>query len=295
MRRALLLAVLAPALAARAQTTGQITFTPTAIGVAGCDPANAQTLTLAFTPQLASGVTLSGGIYRVFATDTAPTTATNGISVCKTASDTSSHAAQIGPDVTATTTTPQSIDVNASDVVAASGATCAQTTDKTIYVCVHYLPTGTTVPVGSATGTIIFSVQKPAKPTGVVVEPADGALVVSWSAPSNATEYVVHADPVTAGADVSHETGRVTSTSDQRIAGLVNGVTYDVTVVAYSAGGNASDPSDPVPGTPQPVDDFWDRYRAAGGREQGGCASGPAGLLGMLLAAAALARAGRKA
>ena len=63
-----------------------------------------------------------------------------------------------------------------------------------------------------------------------------------------------------------------------------------MTVTAFSSADNASAPSDPpVPGTPVPVLDFWEGYEATGGREQGGCASGPAGAAGLLGAALALA------
>ena len=69
-----------------------------------------------------------------------------------------------------------------------------------------------------------------------------------------------------------------------------------MTVSALSAAGNPSAESNALLGTPIPADDFWDRYSAAGGQEEGGCATGAAGPLALLGLAAAFARrrAGRR-
>ena len=58
-----------------------------------------------------------------------------------------------------------------------------------------------------------------------------------------------------------------------RLGGLVNGQTYLVAVRAVSANGNLSPFSAPRTGVPTPTDDFLDRYRQAGGEEEGGCST----------------------
>jgi MYXO-CTERM domain-containing protein len=49
------------------------------------------------------------------------------------------------------------------------------------------------------------------------------------------------------------------------VSGLRNGFDYAIAVAAYDAYGNAGLLAGPVCGTPEQTDDFWDRYRAAGG------------------------------
>jgi len=77
----------------------------------------------------------------------------------------------------------------------------------------------------------------------------------------------------------------VTSPSTSaRVGGLVNGTLYDVEVLAFSTGGNVSDPSNIASGTPVKVDDFYTSYKNAGGQESGGCSTGAAGVLALALA-----------
>jgi hypothetical protein len=124
----------------------------------------------------------------------------------------------------------------------------------------------------------------------VSVAAGDGALYVSWADGTDngvaATSYRVTAEAVGNPGDTHTES--FTGKSNQRISGLTNGVTYSVTVIAVSAGGNRSLASEPVTGTPQHVADFWEQYQEAGGREQGGCGGGPAGVLSLLGVALAL-------
>jgi Fibronectin type III domain len=292
MRRALLLgvALLAPAFGARAQTVspGQIQFGPdNVVGKNGCGPSSTEQITLLVNPTLQTGQSVTGGnTFRVLASQTPPTTTTsNGVSLPICASD----AGQAGNDITSTGSTPQPITLNTNDLLSAAKVDCASTSNVTVYVCALYIVGSATVtnPTGSATANLIYSVVKPGTPVITSVEPAQSALVVSWNAASDASYYIVSADAVnTADDPTHHQTGHVTRTSET-ITGLLNGTLYNVTVVAYSAADVASDPSAPFPGTPTLVDDFWERYQNAQGREQGGCASGPGGLLGIVLAAAA--------
>jgi|GEM_PF-3376526 len=56
-----------------------------------------------------------------------------------------------------------------------------------------------------------------------------------------------------------------------KISGLTNGVLYEIRARTIDAAGNYSfDWSEPVYGTPQQVDDFWEAYKRNGGDEKGG-------------------------
>ncbi|WP_242370657.1 fibronectin type III domain-containing protein [Anaeromyxobacter sp. SG26] len=303
MRRALLLAALALPALVRAQTAGTVTFTPdNLLGSADCDPASTTTVSLSWAVT-ATGV--AGGTYRVYASSRAPTsTTTNAVKLCDT-SDVpadSVRAAQIGDDISATAN-PQSADFRTADFVLATGYSCAETTARTIYVCVHFIPSGQTDASASATGSMKLDLKAPASPANVTVEPGEQGLRVSWDhgtgGAADASYFKIHAVATDATKDArDHWSGKIldeTGRLSGRIDGLTNLVEYQVTVIAYSSADNASQPSDPPKlGTPQPVEDFWEYYHSSGGQEQGGCASGPAGALGILGAALALAFRRRK-
>jgi hypothetical protein len=316
MRRAiLLLALIAPALA-RAQATvttpGSITFNPLAVGASTCTDAGAN-LSLTATPIFVSGVSpANGGVYRVLASNTTPSTSTSttgttsSLSLCQTTNSTTGvniitnqvliPGSTTGTgDVVAQSGATQIIQVNAGDVVRAAGFTC-DTTDHTIYVCVEFLPTGTATVQGSATSTIMYSVTPPAAPTLNSVMTADGALQVSWSPGSGGASPAYYVIVATDPSGAQRFSGHIIApTTSARISGLTNGVTYKVTVFAYSASDTPSvNASNEIDGTPAVTLGFWDVYKAEGGKDQGGCASGPAGLGALLLTAAGLARLRRR-
>jgi hypothetical protein len=141
-------------------------------------------------------------------------------------------------------------------------------------------------------GSATLVVSPPPVPVAVSVAPGDTALYVSWAdgidngvaAASYDVTAVASSPPNTADTHTQSFTG----TSSNRVTGLTNGVTYAVTVRSVSAGSNRSAWTAEVYGTPAPVSDFWDAYQVAGGREQGGCGGGPAGLVSMLGVALAL-------
>lgn len=69
------------------------------------------------------------------------------------------------------------------------------------------------------------------------------------------------------------------------LKGLTNDHLYEVAVRAIDDKGNQSDFSAVREGIPQQVDDFWRRYKQAGGDEEGGCSAAPsAGVAGILVA-----------
>ncbi len=299
MRRAWLLAlVAAPAVAA-----AQITFDngrtfPNYINAAEC--AGGSTIKLSWTVAFVNGFTAFpvGGTYQVYAANQPHVSPT-----CFTApnSTTGLVAGPVGTQITGTGQSMAAQVLDTGQFVTASGRSCSTAGDQTIYVCVQGTPSGGGSNFGFATGNLTLSVSPPPAPINVNVSPGDSALNVSWdpgvattAAPADSQEYVVEATVVgtTPGASDPtpvHTSGRVTA-EDLRFSGLVNNVIYAVRVFAFSKAGNESAASDPVEGMPEPVADFWDAYKNAGGREQGGCASGAgaAGALGLLLAAASL-------
>jgi len=303
MRRALLLlALLVPALA-RAQTNGgTISFVPDEnIGRTECDRANGETIDVRWT---VSGTSLGPGTYRVYASTRAPTAdETTGVRLCDTGNVPADgvFAGKIGGDIVATAGTgTQNEDLLASDFVEATApvdaVSCTDNSTRTIYVCVHFFPSGQSAATASATGQLQLDLKVPPKPINVVVTGGEEALEVSWDegtvtgGQAETTYYRIQArtdDP--RDPHPFHNEGDFTDESG-RIDGLVEGVTYQVTVTAFSAADNASEPSDPpASGTPIPVSDFWEHYEESGGQEQGGCASGPAGAIAILGAALALA------
>jgi uncharacterized protein (TIGR03382 family) len=99
----------------------------------------------------------------------------------------------------------------------------------------------------------------------------------------DADSYVASASTVAGGRAVASAT---TDAESVTIGGLANFTTYSVTVRAISVGGNLSDPSFAVSGTPAPSAGFLEVY---GGVEKGGCSTGTAGALALLGTALVLA------
>jgi len=208
----------------------------------------------------------------------------------------------VTPDIAANgLTTGSATGIHIDAIPKGLSLSCAANTTVTINLCAILLtgPNGTRVsPIQFASTTINLDTRVPAKPTGVALASGDGALSVSWTAPSGtpaATTYRLKAvscssyDPTNPGGAVCTGTPTVKETGDAstsyRFTGLANGTYYAVSVIALSAVGNPSDASTAAYERPQPVDDFWRHYKNQGGREEGGCGSGGAGLLALLLLA----------
>jgi hypothetical protein len=285
LRRAALLACLLAPVAAAAQT---FTVTPAGpFGDADC-AAGSTTHPLTLNWTVATAPSGTNQIYEVRASQNLDTSCASGNVVTGAGAITATSATQSFPPV-GTLLHPLDLLTQVSGLTSCPAAG----TNTTIYLCVRLCTVACTAPVsgGVATGNILFQNGPPAIPVISVIKPADGALWVYWSPGTGgsvaAASYTVSAAAVNSIQDVfTHEQAGITDTS-YRLGGLNNGVKYSVTVKAISVGGNASDPSTAIEGTPQPVDGFWEIYQGAGGREQGGC-GGPAGAASLLGLAALL-------
>lgn len=168
---------------------------------------------------------------------------------------------------------------------------------------------------------LTYDSTPPAAPAITSLKAGDGSLRLGWN-PIDEIDYfeifyrtageapvgddtictaVAPIDPVDAGPIAGEPTplpfdeslwpedervsnGEATS---EEIRGLVNNQRYQLTVVAVDLAGNRGPPSDTFAGTPQVVQDFYRRYRCAGGTEEGGFGCSTAGAV--LLPAAGLA------
>jgi MYXO-CTERM domain-containing protein len=312
MRRvplALLLA--APALAlGQTLTDGTLVFDPEDVNQSMCTDAldgdvpvpTPSTIELDWRISITDGATFtSGGDYAIFAS-TRKWDADEGESntdFCDESSTAGSGftASQVGVDFTANAQT-DSLSVDVEDILAAVGITAATenacSSDRTIYVCVHWYRDGETR-TGWARRQLKLSFQAPGAPVLNSVTPGDGRLHVDWSAPTTGATvgyYKIRATNAANAAD-TRTTGEIKNTSGT-IDGLTNDETYNVVVFAFTASDNVSLESNTVQGTPQLVDDFFEHYQGEGGREQGGCTTGAAGVVALLGAAALLALRRRK-
>jgi MYXO-CTERM domain-containing protein len=186
-----------------------------------------------------------------------------------------------------------------STMVSAAGKTCDVRSD--IFLCFEALRGATKV--GTARVTLSVVVDKPNAPVVQSVTPGNGALNVRWDPvnPGLNESYAVVTrttdplDPAVVGSAEVVRTSPQVAATELRVRDLTNGAVYGVQVVAFSDADNPSDvdPLNATSASPVPVADFWQAYKAAGGREQGGCSTGGAGL-GALVVLAALAAMRRR-
>jgi hypothetical protein len=280
----------------------------TRINIAQCNGTNTgevpplsddMSLGLTWTVAAVSGSTIaSDDVFRLYASSVQPaagqTSSGSTLTSCTTNVSGSSIAAdQVGSDITGLTSTTESTpqSFGTAGIASAAGLACtAGSTSPTIYLCVQWLSSASAVK-GYATTTLTLDLSEPAAPTLTGVGAGDGALYPSCSSGSSATSFVGQATLQSNASDV-HYSSAASSCTNVSIGGLTNGHTYDVVVYSIDANNNPSVASNGMPGTPIPTSDFWQQYRAAAGREGGGCstAAGTAGILGGLFALLALRR-----
>lgn len=170
----------------------------------------------------------------------------------------------------------------------------ASSADLTIRLCVSLVRGSNGAVDKTINNSFVMQLAAPPSPVSLSVTPGDSALNISWTpgtvgaGQADNDRYLVLVTPRNAADDPGGRRTKLTATTSWRQAGLINGVLYDVVVGAISAGGNPSELAVIGTGTPAPVNDFYTQYKADGGREEGGCAGGPAGLLSLLGLGAAL-------
>jgi hypothetical protein len=271
-RLALILALLSP-VAALAQAAGEVLMVPAAFGYADCLALAAPPtyVTMAWT---SSQAPVTDDVYRVYVS--------SNNAACSTVVST---AKKVGGDVTATTTSGTLGGLVRYTFLFDSGASCTSGgATATISVCVQHVNAAGTVKAFMS-GSAPLYLAPPPVPVIASVAPGDSALYVSWGAVSGtvpAASYEVNATAYSPINLADEHIQVFTGATNNRVTGLTNGVTYQVTVKSVSPGSNVSIASAEAFGTPAPVSDFWDAYHGAGGREQGGCGGGPAGLVSLL-------------
>ncbi|HUL61408.1 MAG TPA: fibronectin type III domain-containing protein [Anaeromyxobacteraceae bacterium] len=289
LRRAALLVSLVLPCAAAAQTTASMSFSTSTIDKDQCGNASVP-FAVNFTVGTPASFDFSTVTFQVREAKTSDCSGTEN----------SDYFVLTGTPVTSGATgtyPPASVSFTANDVTNKVGLTCNETADQTITFCVKLMNGGTEITTSGytqASGTVTVQLGVPPKPTITSIQAGDKALFVYWQAGTGGT---ASSEKFSATAKLNGNAVSAcprTSATNCRIDGLQNGVTYTVTVTAYSSGGNPSPESDPMSGTAVPVDDFWSLYKKDGGREAGGCGAGGAGALALLGVAAALRRVRRR-
>jgi hypothetical protein len=272
MRRLAVLACLAlPAAAAAQITINEQNDTDLYINIAECKGNPSDNISFQWTAT-------SAGPYDLYVSDTSgcpPKGSTvNGVT-------TNANTASVATGVQQSTWSQSN---TAGSLLNSISIPCSSTT-RSMFVCVFTAGT-TTSP--AATGSIGLDLVNAPPPEPIApVGSGDSSLTLSWnlgagsadpSQAGSADRFRVYARPT--GSTDAPRTQDVTGGGSRngRISGLTNGVTYDIWVTAITIGGNESQPSTPLQGTPVPVNDFWRLYQNDGGKEQGGCATGAAGL-----------------
>ena len=311
MRRALLLVIVlaAPPLLARAQSQplGSVTFQngrtfPMYINATECAGG---TVTAAWNAAPSGSYTAppTTGYYVVYGSNQQPRNV-NGVVTCWTPNDVTAQNPGLAAGQVLTTQNSgaplaTSATIGTQTFIAAAGKSCSDN-GVLIYICVQGFDSTNGAIFGYASAGVTIDTNIPPPPTITGITPGNEALNVSWDAgavtstyPGDSYSYQLTAEMVgttTAATDPNTHVSSMFTATSARFGGLVNTVTYAVTAKTYSKAGNPSIASDPMNGTPQFVNDFWDTYKNDfGGRDSGGCAGGAAGPLALAVLAGALA------
>jgi hypothetical protein len=157
-----------------------------------------------------------------------------------------------------------------------TGLDCNSQAERDYYFCIKWtyeenvgLYTNKYIYRGGAK--LRFDTKKPAAPELKQLSPGEGNLKVTWDKPADddlAYYYIYYRrEGSSATSNLRVTTPEATS---RQITGLENGVAYEVWMTAVDQAENESGESDHLTSTPQPVEDFFEHYRSAGGGEDGG-------------------------
>jgi len=293
LRRLAVLAFLsaAPALAsAQTITIAESNDQDQTINIAECNNTAQDTISFQWTVATTTITTT----YDLFVSNT---------SGCPTASSTSNSNAVTNPIATGingtATTGSFSGGQTAGQLLQNIGIPSCTSATTAMFFCVFAPGAQGTTAAALATGSLKVDLLGPPAPTITSITPGDGALNVTWlngagSADAGttgaATNYNIFAVPLDGSASEKLFLKVTGGKMNGRIEGLINDKEYSVTVTALTVGGNESPRSEPATGTPVIILDFWRLYQQANGREQGGCATGAAGLTALLALAPLLWR-----
>jgi hypothetical protein len=294
---ALLAVPIAVPLAASAQNAGvaELADTEGEVNFIGIEECQGGIDTLRWTLNTGTGSFTLNGTYLFVVSDDPPVTSGADTGFCQDDDDENTTTRQI-EEFVATVGPSSTREIETAAIPAALGLPCTGAPpDQPMYLCVEWLDS-TGARAGFANVKLTLQLRPPPPPANVRVTPSEDALDVAWSAGSvgagQVDSFEYEAVATAEGATTRRSRVRATST---RLEGLANGTTYSVVVTAYSEGNNASEPSAAVTATPIPIDDFWEHYQNSGGPDDGGCASGPAGLGALAGLALALAVRRRRA
>lgn len=144
--------------------------------------------------------------------------------------------------------------------------------------------------------------SRPSPPSEVETLAGENTIEVRWNAPDDQDEFVVYyAETPFSIAEAPEDLSGVRRqrATGSRVA-LTSGVSVDreywIAVTTLDENGNESLFSEQVTAETRPVEDFWRRYRSAGGQEEGGYCAAAGGGTGTvwLLALALLVRRRRR-
>jgi MYXO-CTERM domain-containing protein len=243
---------------------------------------------------------LPGGRFIVYVNDQSTTTGVN-TGPCATVNGDKNvaalHAGPVGSAITESLQDPSlGYDFDTSAIATMAGQGLCNTPGTDIMVCVQAKDSSGNN-IGEARVKLTVETTSPGAPLNPLASGGNEALNVSWGDPNSSTSaksYVIDAAPIGTIIDPTpHHFSPPVTTTDYRLGGLVNGQEYEVSVFSYSEAFNPSVASTTT-GTPVPTLDFWNNYKAQGGRDSGGCASGPAGLLALAAVGGILALARRR-
>jgi hypothetical protein len=163
------------------------------------------------------------------------------------------------------------------DTYTPSTKTCPNDFELDTYFCIRwqyetteYLTTTKYIYRGGTK--IRFDTKPPAAPVLAAPTPGESNLKLKWTAPADTdlAGYIIYHS--VSGAD-SWSTNTLTDAgaTSYQLTGLENNVTYDVKVAAIDQAQNEGNTSTPVvTGTPIVINDFFETYKNAGGKEDGG-------------------------
>jgi hypothetical protein len=249
------------------------------------------------------GSSYPGSAVTVVATATQPTS----LAACPSGKTESTSATQLGNAAVSVT---DFIPASTADGGVTNGCNTVSTSASpgVAYFCISFPVSatlgGTTYQMNFVT--VQYAMQAPGAPISLSAQQGDSHVKLFWSPASSSDQidrYDVYAVPVGATIDLARPTQSPSGSAQADVQAtddgqpLVNETPYDFAVRSKDTYGNQSVLSGRVTQSPTRIDDFYNRYRNAGGSALGGggCSTGGGtGLIGLLaLALLALRLSGR--